>query len=382
MGGNLRSYAMFIALGLIFVLFAVFTGGTFLSPRNLTNLVNQTGYVAVMAVAMTLVLIIREIDLAVGYIAGFLGAVAAILLGNFGMPLWQLIPLVLLMGTLIGTIEVVIISKLQVPAFVATLAFQFVFRGLLSLVTSKSGTISIADDAFNSISNGYLPGIGEFYGMDILSLLMGGLIIVVVVCSRFYHRHKQKSFGFDTEPVLSFGAKLVLMTALIGNFAVVFARYRGIPWTVAIVASVTMVYYFILNKTRLGRHIYGVGGNPEAAALAGVKVNKVKMFVFASMGMMCALGGLMYASRLQSASTTAGEGFELDTIAACYIGGVSASGGVGKVTNAIVGALVIMSLTNGMNLMNIGIAYQYVIKGIIFVIAVAFDVISRKKAAA
>lgn len=377
-GAGLKGYAMFIALALIFVLFAIFTGGTFLSPRNLTNLVNQTGYVAVMAVAMTMVLIIREIDLAIGYIAGFLGAVAAILLSSFNMPLWLLIPVILILGMVIGTVEVAIINKLCVPAFVATLAFQFVFRGLLSLITSKSGTIAISHDAFNAISNGYIPGIGEVFGMDLLSLLVGAAAILLVITFKVWERIRQTRYGFETESVMSFWVKLILVTALIGNFAVVFARYRGIPWTVVIVLCVTAVYCFILNKTRLGRYIYGVGGNPEAATLAGIRVNGVRMFVFATMGMMCALGGLMYASRLQSASTTAGAGFELDAIAACYIGGVSASGGKGKITNAITGALVIISLTNGLNLMGIGIAYQYVIKGVIFIIAVAFDVVSRR----
>ena len=175
-----------------------------------------------------------------------------------------------------------------------------------------------------------------------------------------------------------FIAKLIFISVLIGVVAVVLAQYRGLSWSIVIVAIVTFVYNFMMEKTRLGRYIYGVGGNAEAAALAGVSVNKIRLFVFASMGLMTALGGILFASRLQSASTTAGAGFELDAIASCYIGGTSTSGGIGKVTNTIIGALVIMSLTNGLNLMGVGIAYQYIIKGIIFIIAVAFDVMNRK----
>ena len=374
-----RDYAMFIALAVIFIIFAAFTGGAFLSPRNLTNLINQTGYVAVMAVAMTLVLIIREIDLAVGYIAGFLGAVAAIFMVQLGISMWVVIPLILIFGVIIGLIEGMIISKFGVPAFVTTLAFQFIFRGLLSLVTSKSGTIPINVNAFNAISNGYVPNIGEVAGMDLLSLIIGAVAIVLVVISQIRVRKNLLHYNFDVVSKPVFVAKILFMAGMVAAIAIILALYRGLPWTIVVVSIVTFVYDFIMSKTRLGRHIYGVGGNPEAATLAGINVNKIRLFVFGSMGMMCGLGGILFASRLQSASTTAGSGFELDAIASCYIGGVSTAGGIGKVTNAIVGALVIMSLTNGLNLMGVGIAYQYVIKGLIFILAVAFDVMNRKK---
>ena len=376
---HIRDYAMFIALAVIFILFGIFTNGNFLSPRNLTNLINQTGYIAVMAVAMTLILIIRQIDLSVGYAAGFTGAIAAILMVKAGLPFYITIPIILVLGIVIGLVEGSIISFIGVPAFVTTLAFEFIFRGLLSLVTSESGTIPIFDEGFNAISNGFVPDIGEVGGLHLLSLVVGALAVVLLVVSQIRNRQNLKKYNFEVVSLPVFIMKLVLMAALIGAVAVVLASYRGLSWTIVVVAVVTFIYNFMLNRTKLGRHIYGVGGNPEAAALAGINVKKIMLFCFASMGMMSALGGILFASRLQSASTTGGAGFELDAIASCYIGGVSTSGGVGKVTNTIIGALVIMSLTNGLNLMGVGIAYQYVIKGLIFIVAVALDVLSRRK---
>ena len=375
---HVRDYAMFIALGVIFIIFGIFTNGNFLSPRNLTNLINQTGYIAVMACAMTLILIIRQIDLSVGYAAGFTGAIAAILMVKAGVPWFLTIPIILLLGIAIGLLEGSIISFIGVPAFVTTLAFEFIFRGLLSLVTSESGTIPIADESFNAISNGFVPSLG-FLDAKTIPLIVGALAVVLLVITQIKTRKNLQKYSFEVVSLPIFIMKLVLMGALIAAVAVILANYRGLSWTIVVVAVVTFIYNFMLNRTKLGRHIYGVGGNPEAAALAGVNVKKIMLFCFASMGMMSALGGILFASRLQSASTTGGAGFELDAIASCYIGGVSTSGGVGKVTNTIIGALVIMSLTNGLNLMGVGIAYQYVIKGLIFIIAVAFDVLSRRK---
>ena len=376
---RVRDYAMYIALAVIFIIFGVFTEGIFLSPRNLTNLINQTGYVAVMAVAMTLVLIIRQIDLSVGYGAGFLGAIAAICMVRLDISVWITIPLILLLGTCTGLLQGIIIGKVGVPAFVTTLAFQFIFRGLMSLVTSESGTIPIDVQAFNNISNGFVPDIGNIGGMHALSLVVGLVAIVLMVISQILARRNKMHYNFKVPSTPAFALKLLFMAALIGAVAVVLAKYRGLPWTIVVVGVVVLAYNFLMEQTRLGRYIYGVGGNPEAATLAGINVKKTLLFAFGSMGMMTALGGLLFASRLQSASTTAGAGFELDAIASCYIGGVSTSGGIGKVTNTIIGALVIMSLTNGLNLMGVGIAYQYVIKGAIFVLAVAFDVLSRAR---
>lgn len=377
---RIRDYAMFIALAAIFLLFGICTGGTFLSPRNLTNLINQTGYIAVMAVAMTLILIICEIDLSVGYISGFLGAICAILMVRVGISMWIVMPLILLIGVIIGGAKGLIVTKMGVPAFVTTLAFEFAFRGLLSLATSVSGTIAIPIDAFNNISNGFVPDIGEIGGMHALSLLVGLIVIVLMVISQVKNRQKMQKYHFEVSSKPVFILTLIFLAVIIGAVAVVLSLYKGVSWTIIIVAVVVLAYHFLMTKTRLGRHIYGVGGNAEAARLAGINVENIRLFAFCSMGLMTALGGILFASRMQAASTTAGAGFELDAIASCYIGGTSTSGGIGKVTNSVVGALVIMSLTNGLNLMGVGIAYQYIVKGVIFIAAVAFDVYNRKKA--
>ena len=376
---HIRDYAMYIALAAIFIIFGIATGGIFLSPRNLTNLINQTGYIAVMAVAMTLILIICEIDLSIGYVSGFLGAVAAIMMCRWGISMWIVIPVILVFGVVIGAAKGWIVTKMGVPAFVTTLAFEFAFRGLLSLATSKSGTIPIPIDPFNNISNDFVPDIGEIAGMHALSLVVGALVIVLMVISKVKNRKKLQKYNFEVSSKPVFIITLVFMAVVIGAVAVILSLYRGLSWTIVIVAVVVMAYNFLMEKTRLGRHIYGVGGNAEAARLAGINVENIRMFAFCSLGLMTALGGILFASRMQAASTTAGAGFELDAIASCYIGGTSTSGGIGKVTNSVVGALVIMSLTNGLNLMGVGIAYQYVIKGIIFILAVAFDVMNQKK---
>ena len=374
---HIRDYAMYIALAAIFVIFGIATGGIFLSPRNITNLINQTGYIAVMAVAMTLILIICEIDLSVGYVSGFLGAVAAIMMVRWGVSMWIVIPVILVFGVAIGAAKGWIVTKMGVPAFVTTLAFEFAFRGLLSLVTSKSGTIPIPIDPFNNISNGFVPNIGQIGGMHALSLVVGAAVIVLMVVSKIKNRKKLQKYNFDVSSKPVFIITLIFMAVIIGAVAVILSLYRGLSWTIVIVAVVVLAYSFLMEKTRLGRHIYGVGGNAEAARLAGINVENIRMFAFCSLGLMTALGGLLFASRMQAASTTAGAGFELDAIASCYIGGTSTSGGIGKVTNSVVGALVIMSLTNGLNLLGVGIAYQYIVKGVIFIAAVAFDEIGR-----
>ena len=377
---RIRDYAMYIALAVIFVIFGIATGGSFLSPRNITNLINQTGYIAVMAVAMTLILIICEIDLSVGYVSGFLGAICAILMVRVGISMWIVMPIILILGVLIGAAKGLIVTKMGVPAFVTTLAFEFAFRGLLSLATSVSGTIPIPIDAFNAISNGFVPDIGKIAGMHALSLIVGAAVIVLMVISQIKNRKKLQKYNFQVSSKPVFIITLIFLAVIIGAVAVVLSLYRGLSWTIVIVAAVVLAYNFLMEKTRLGRHIYGVGGNAEAARLAGIDVEKIRLFAFCSMGLMTALGGILFSSRMQAASTTAGAGFELDAIASCYIGGTSTSGGIGKVTNSVVGALVIMSLTNGLNLRGVGIAYQYIVKGIIFIAAVAFDVYNRKKA--
>ncbi len=378
---NIRDYGMFIALFIIWVAFAILTDGIFISSRNISNLFNQTGYIAVLGVGMTLVIVIRHIDLSVGFLAGFLGAVAAIAMTFWGWPVYVVIPMVLVIGLLLGLIPGFLVAQMGIPAFVATLAGFLVYRGAILVVTEKSGTIIINNEIFNAIGNGFIPDIlGDFLPeIHKLTLLLGIAAIVLYIISEIRDRRTKLSYDFEVLPINIFVLKMVFVAVLIGGMTWVLAGYNGLSWTVIVMLVVLAIYNFVSTKTVLGRHIYAVGGNPEAAELSGVNVKKITYVVFGQMGMLAALSGMLFASRLQSATTTAGTLFELDAIAAAFVGGVSAAGGVGRVTGALIGALVMASLTSGMNLMGIGISYQYMVRGAVLAAAVIFDVATRNR---
>jgi putative multiple sugar transport system permease protein len=377
---NIREYGMFIALFVIMAIFTATTKGIFISSRNISNLLNQTGYVAVLAVGMTLVIVIRHIDLSVGFLAGFLGAVAAIAMVFWHLPVYIVIPLVLALGALAGCITAFPVAQLGIPSFVASLAGWLIYRGAILLVTLKTGTIIIPDAAFNAIGNGYipdLPELGFLPGAHKLTLILGIIAMILFVVGELRTRRNKQAYNFEVLPMNLFTLKMVFMVAVIGLVTWVLAGYNGLSWTVVIVIIVVAIYHFVTTQTVLGRHIYAMGGNPEAAQLSGINVKKLTYVVFGSMGMLSALSGILFASRLQAATTTAGSLFELDAIAAAYVGGVSAAGGVGKVTGSLIGALVMLSLTSGMNLMGIDISLQYVVRGAVLAAAVIFDVATR-----
>ena len=367
---NIKSYMMYIALVLIMLFFQIWSGGKFFKPSNITNLFNQAAYVAVLAIGMTLILILKHIDLSVGYVAGFTGAIAAILMQTHGVNQWLAILIVLLIGLLIGLYQGTLVMRVGVPAFVTTLAGMFIFRGLLSLSLAKTGTIVISQKGFLSLCQGFIPDIPNGTGYHLATIIIGVVAVALVIYFQVKSRRNKQKYDFDV---------LVLISAIILVVCVVLASDKGIPWSAVIVGVILAIYTFLLSKTKLGRYIYGIGGNDQAAELSGVDVKLVTQFAFCSMSVLAAVSGILYASRLSSATPTAGNAFEMDAIASSYIGGTAVSGGVGKVTNAIIGTFVIMSLTNGMNLMSVDISYQYIVKGIIFIAAVAFDVRARKK---
>lgn len=376
---NIREYGMYIALFVIMAIFTVTTRGTFISSRNISNLLNQTGYIAVLAVGMTLVIVIRHIDLSVGFLAGFLGAVAAIALVFWKLPTWVVIPLVLGLGVLAGCITAFLVAQLKIPSFVASLAGWLIYRGAILLVTAGTGTIIIPDATYNAIGNGYIPDIQVIPGVHNLTLLLGVVAIILFIINEINDRRKKLAYNFEVLSIDMFILKLLFMSGLIGAITWVLAGYNGLSWTVVVVLVVVAIYHFVTTQTVLGRHIYAIGGNPEAAELSGVSVKKLIYVVFGSMGMLSALSGILFSSRLQSATTTAGTLFELDAIAAAYVGGVSAAGGVGKVIGSIIGALVMTSLTSGMNLMGIDISLQYIVRGAVLAFAVIFDVTTRNR---
>lgn len=376
---NIRDYGMYIALFVIILTFSIMTDGLFMSSRNISNLLDSAGYIAVLAVGMTLIIVIRHIDLSVGYVAGFLGAIVAILLTQAGVPMLVAIPIILILGAIIGLFNGFFVAQIGIPSFVATLAGMLIFRGALLQVTEKTGTIIIQNDTFNAIGNGYIPSLLQVSGLHFLSLLVGLLGILLYIYSELKTRRNKIKYEFEVISKGIFTLKLVFVSAIIAYITWILAGYNGFSWTVIIMLLVVIIYHFLTTKTVLGRHIYAVGSNPEAAHLSGMNVKKITYIVFGSMGMLAALSGILFTSRLQSATTTAGTLFELDAIAAAYVGGVSSAGGVGKVTGAIIGAIVMASLTSGMNLLGVGISYQYMIRGGVLAGAVIFDVMTRKK---
>jgi putative multiple sugar transport system permease protein len=381
---NVRSYGMYIALVVIFAIFTILTNGLFISSRNISNLLNQSGYIAVLAVGMTLVIIIRHIDLSVGFLSGFLGAVAAMSLSIWHFPVWVTIPLVVVCGLAAGLLTAYPVARLGIPSFVASLAGWLIYRGALLLITNKSGTIKINNDTFNALGNGYIPdipGAGSLLpGVHKITLLLGLIAIVLMIVSQIRSRRSKQAYNFEVLPADLFVIQLVLLSVVLGLITWVLAGYNGMSWTFVIVIVVVAVFHFVMTRTVLGRHIYAIGGNPEAAELSGINVKNLIFIVFGAMGVLCSIAGMLFASRLTSATTTAGTLFELDAIAAAYIGGVSAAGGVGKVTGSFVGALVYVSLTSGMNLMGTDISFQYVVRGAVLALAVIFDVATRRRA--
>lgn len=373
---HIRDYGMYIALAAIILIFNVLTRGLFLTPRVLSDLFDMTGYIAVLSVGMTLVIVIRHIDLSVGSIAGFLGALSAILSFKFGLSVWLIIPIVMTVGIIIGMWNGFLVAKFGVPAFVATLAGMLFFKGALIKITN-SETIFTGSELFNAIGNGYIPDIVKVDGVHVLTLLIGLLGVVGFIFTQIKNRKKKQEYKLKVSSKGIFIGKLLFVSAIVMYFVWMLASYKGLSWTVLIVSLVVAIYHFVTTNTILGRHIYAVGGNPDAAELSGISVKFITFIVFGSMSMLAALSGILFTARLQSATPTAGTLFELDAIAGAFVGGVSASGGVGKVTGSIIGALVMASLTKGMDLMNVGVSYQFMIRGLVLVAAVVFDVRTR-----
>lgn len=376
----IRDYGMYIAFVVIVIFFSITTKGLFVSSRNIGNLVNATSYIAILAVGMTLVIVIRHIDLSVGYLAGTLGAVAAISMKYWHWPVGATIPVVLALGTIAGLFIAFFIAQMRIPAFVATLGGWLFYRGLLQLATRSTGTIVIENDIFNALGNGFIPDIhvGFLPGVHKVTLLLGLLAIILFITSDIRNRRKTQAYHFDVLPTNTYILKLVFISVVVGGITWVLAGYQGLSWAAVILLGVVLIYAYITTRTVVGRHIYAVGGNAEAAELNGISVKKITYLVFGSMGLLTALAGIIYASWLRSATTIAGAGMEFDAIAGAFVGGVAVAGGVGKVTGSILGALVMASLTNGMNLLGWDISIQYIVRAAVLVGAVIFDVATRR----
>ncbi len=375
---NMRKLSMFIMLGLILIVFAFLTKGVNLTPRNITNIFIQNSYILILAVGMVLVIIIGNIDLSVGSVVAFSGAISAMLY-NSGMGLIPTLLLSLVIGALIGVFQAFWIAYMQIPAFITTLAGMLLFRGLTYIITSVS-PISLRDDGFKQIASGSLniPGfnVGSYDGLSILVMLVSIAVIALVT---FYQRRKRIRNGFTVLQMRYTVLKFSALSALIIFVFLRFAAYRGIPTVGLVLFIVTAIFVFITNNTVIGRYIYAVGGNAKSAKLSGINSEQVVFITHVIMGVLCGLSGVVFTAYMNSALPQAGNQFELDAIASCFIGGAAASGGIGTTIGAITGGLVMGVINNGMSLMTIGADWQYVVKASILLLAVFYDIWSRKK---
>jgi len=372
---NIRDYGMYIALMTIFVAFGIMTGWVFLAPVNFTNLLNQTAYVSVLAVGMTLVIVTRQIDLSVGYIGAFLGAYVVVAVENQGQSVVVALLGALVITVIVGIIKGLFIAKIKVPAFVVTLAGMFIFKGFLMLKTNNR-YIPTSHPFFQKIGIGYLQTY-EVAGVDLITLIIGGVLLLAVIFSGIRGRKKNVKLGIPNEKIELFVTKLVFMSAVLSYLAWTLASFRGISYLLLITVVVVAIYHFMTTQTTLGRRIYAVGGNPDAAELSGISVEKILVIVMVSMGILALISGVMYASRLQNTSPNHGPFWELYAIAAAFIGGCSAAGGIGKVVNAVIGSIVIMSLKNGMALSGVNANIESIILGSVLLLAVVFDIYTR-----
>lgn len=378
MNNNIRKFGMIIALVGIAVLFQILTNGILLTPLNITNIIMQNSYIIILAIGMMLIIITGEIDLSVGSVAAFVGAVSGILMVTLHLPVFAGVLICLLLGALIGAWQGFWVSYVNIPSFIVTLAGMLIFRGL-TLVALGGKTIAPFPDGFRSLSSSFVPDIFGGGDLQLFTILIGGLLSLGYILFELKNRKTNLKYQFKSLSFPMFVLKLFIFIVIINLFTFVLAKYEGIPYVLIILFVLIIGYTFVMNKMVIGRHIYATGGNKDAAELSGVKTKKIKFWVFVNMGVMAALSGLIFAGRLNAATPQAGNLFELDAIAAAVIGGASFTGGVGTVFGAVVGALVMGVLNNGMSLMGIGIDWQQAIKGLVLLAAVAFDVLNKNK---
>jgi D-xylose transport system permease protein len=366
---DLQSYTLMIALVLIAVIFSIFTGGEYLSSRNLSNLFTQMSVIAVLAVGMTLVIVAGHIDLSVGSLVGLTGGIAAILQVWHGWSTFSVVFAAIIIGAILGLWQGWWVAYRAVPAFIVTLGGMLVFRGIL-IGLSKGQTIAPMSESFKQIGNSYLPYVPGY----ILALVS----IVILVFWTIRNRSKRMNMGLMIPAATVDYGKVAVYSILILLITYMLNRYYGIPVPFLIVALLSIIFIFISNKTAFGRYIYAIGGNQEAAALSGINIKRNILWVFIIMGGLSGVAGVLLTSRLNAATVNAGNMYELDAIAACVIGGTSLMGGKGKIFGALIGALIMASIDNGMSIMNIETFWQYIVKGLILIIAVWIDISSKK----
>jgi putative multiple sugar transport system permease protein len=377
---NMRQYAMLIALIVITAFFGLLTDGILLMPRNVSKLIYQNSYILILAVGMVLCILTGgHIDLSVGSILALVSASSALFSVFIGLPAWMSILLGLLLGLLAGMWQGFWIAYVRIPPFITTLGGMMLFRGVNNLIL-EGKTIGLPD-LYIRIASGVIPDfLGTGKGLHITTIIIGILLALVYVVSSIISRVNKKKQGFEVPSVQGFVLKLIAISAVINLFTYWLARDDGLPNVLIIIALLIGVYTFITIKTVAGRHIYALGGNAKAAELSGINTKRIMFWVYANMGLLSALAGIVYAGRLNAASPLAGDKVELDAIASCFIGGASASGGVGTVIGAVIGAFIMGILNNGMSIIGLNIFWRDIIKGLVLIVAVAFDVYSKSRA--
>ncbi len=376
---NLRTSGIYIALVTIVALFAVLTEGASLSPANITNIVLQYSYILILAIGMVIVIIAGHIDLSVGSVVALTGAVSAVVVISFGMPWWVGVAAALVTGLAIGAWHGFWVAYVGIPAFIVTLAGMLLFRGL-TLVVLDNVSLSPFPSEYGMIASGFLNGLLGGYGYDVFTLLIFGIAVVGYAVSQYRTRQTRLRYNQTVPSFSLFIAKILVVGIALMAFAWQLATARGMPIVLILLAVLIMAYSIIMQRSVFGRQVYAIGGNLSAATLSGVKVKAVNFWIFVNMGLLSAIAGIVFSSRTNGAQPGAGNMFELDAIAAAFIGGAAVSGGVGRVIGAVTGGLIMAVMSNGMQLMGIDQAVQSVVKGLVLLLAVAFDIYNKRRA--
>ncbi|MFI6087877.1 multiple monosaccharide ABC transporter permease [Streptomyces sp. NPDC051218] len=375
---NMRQYGMLVALAFIVILFQIWTDGTLLLPNNVSNLIQQNGYILILAIGMMIVIIAGHIDLSVGSLVAFVGAMSAVMMVKHDMPWVLALVLSLLIGAVAGAWQGFFIAYVGIPSFIVTLAGMLLFRGLTQIVL-EGQSLSPFPEGFQNIAKGFIPEMGPYTQYHNPTLVLGLVTVAFLLFREWRSRKQQLAYDLDVMPTGLWVTKLVAISAAVIAFTLTLASFHGVPVVLLIMCGLLITLGYVMRNAVVGRHVYALGGNKAAAKLSGVKDKRVTFLIFVNMGVLAALAGCVYAARLNAGTPQAGLNFELEAIAASFIGGASMSGGVGTVMGAVIGGLVLGVLNNGMSLVNIGTDYQQVIKGLVLLAAVGFDVWNKRK---
>ncbi|MFN0194189.1 MAG: multiple monosaccharide ABC transporter permease [Aestuariivirga sp.] len=379
---NIRDYALLLSLLAIMVFFQFTTGGTLFKPVNMTNLILQNSYIVIMALGMLLVIVAGHIDLSVGSVSGFVGAVAAVMMVPMKVDPFVTMVTCLLLGAAIGGVQGYFVAYHKIPAFIVTLAGMLIFKGL-SLTVLGGASVGPFPREFQLLSSGFVPDlftVSLFGGpFNLLALIIGGLVTALIIYFNVKERREQQAHGLAEEPNIIFMGRNALVAFAFLGFSFLMAQYKGLPNVLIVMFTLIALFVFITTRTTFGRRVYAMGGNEKASKLSGINTERMTFWIFTIMGALAALAGLVFAARLNVATPKAGLGFELEVIAACFIGGAAVTGGVGKIIGAVIGAFIIGVMNNGMSIMGIGIDWQQVIKGVVLLLAVFLDVYYKNK---